>query len=607
MNTSDYYSPHDLLPACEPKTCSTNPYEFYDTVAKFLIKDTVRIMDNGLPIDLLKVRELEKTLEEVLAKVEQFFIDNPIIQEFLSITKKKQVDEYIAIQRSKFKAAKDFIKPFKYNDVNHRSYFMHVYSQDNNIAQPETMLATGIPKWSSNLVKKLASSKHVLKQLIEGKLNESNNKYVVMAMELLAEHKAAIYNKRYEENIVTPKVEYPTFNPASSKQKQELFEWLNIPSEKTSKTTGLPSFDRDEIERINKETTNEDVKLITQAMIDHSFGAIVKNNFINAFYEYSNNGRLYGTYKLFGAKSFRYTSQNPNMLNMPSTNSIYAKPIKKCFIAPKGYLVYAIDYSALEDRVIASLTRDENKCSIFLKGLDGHCLNALGYFKEEIAQHMELTGNLDVDVRNFFTLQENGNKELKNIRQKGKGPTFGLAYGAFPPKIAATLKIPISEAQQIFDRYHNELYGGITDYRENYVLPTALQNGEIHLGLGCTIKTDNADRDIRTLNNATAQFWSILTALSINKLHQAIDKEGLADDIQCTSTIYDSIYFIVRNNPETIKWLNDRIVQFMMVDFMENQTVHNEAVGEIGYNWAELHQIPNNASLKEITDILKEI
>ena len=180
----------------------------------------------------------------------------------------------------------------------------------------------------------------------------------------------------------------------------------------------------------------------------------------------------------------------------------------------------------------------------------------------------------------------------------------GLAYGAFPKKVASTIKIPLDQAQAIFDAYHNQLYPGITNYRENYVLPTATANGQLHLGLGCYIKTDDAARDIRTITNATCQFWSIITALTINKIHTEIDAANYGDDIFCTSTIYDSIYFCVREDSHYIKWLNDLIIPTITADFMENQTIHNAAVGAIGRDWASLHPLPNDASLSQIQDIL---
>lgn len=183
----------------------------------------------------------------------------------------------------------------------------------------------------------------------------------------------------------------------------------------------------------------------------------------------------------------------------------------------------------------------------------------------------------------------------------------GLQYGAYPPKVAKALKCSMEEAEVIFNRYHNELYPSVTEFRENYVLPVTMETGKIHCGLGFYLNTDNPKKDIRTTTNASSQFWSILTLLAINELHKRIDAEGLQEDILVTSTIYDSIYFEVRKDVEIIKWLNDNIVEIMVKDFIKDQVVPNEAQLEIGPNWSEQYTLSPRESLENIAQIIYQM
>ena len=366
------YSPHDLLPVPEPRTVSPPEDDFYQQVSKHLIPDLVRIMANGIPIDLMKVRKLEEVLQQVLDQVVKTLSANSIIKQFQILQFGQLKKDYIAERRTMLKTPLQFVKPFKSGDIVHRSYFMQeIVKLITSIEPPTDLLPTGVPKWKVNDVKRIRTLHPSLNLLIEKRIQPSNL-IAKRAMLHLAKDKATIHNRKYYEDIANaPNLELPPFNPASSLQKQKLFDWLEIESDKTSKDTGLPSWDRDEIERVNHETDNSDIKEFTQAMIDHSFSAIVKNNFIKAFYGYTIEGVLYGNIKLFGTKTMRLTSSGPNLLNLPSSRSIYSKPIKKCFVAPQGKVILTADYGALENRVIANLSRDTNMTKLFADGLDG--------------------------------------------------------------------------------------------------------------------------------------------------------------------------------------------------------------------------------------------
>ena len=69
---------------------------------------------------------------------------------------------------------------------------------------------------------------------------------------------------------------------------------------------------------------------------------------------------------------------------MPSTGSPYAKPVKKIFGAPKGYVFCGADQRSLEDRISALTTRDPNKLRVYTEDYDGHCLRAYSYFGDQM-------------------------------------------------------------------------------------------------------------------------------------------------------------------------------------------------------------------------------
>jgi hypothetical protein len=323
-----------LLPAPEPKSYRPPPGYFYSNVAKHLVKDSVKIMSNGLPIDLAKVQELESTLDDVLARVSSSLASNPIVISYLSSRYSRITAEYIAERQSKLKSPSHFLKPFKHSDITHRSYFMHFFIAGKPITPPTDLLPFDIPKWQAKDVKPYATSHPILAKLLNGTINPANS-FVVAAMDLIAQHKADLHNRPFLNDISTlAKVEYPSFNPASPDQKHELLtDILGYTSDKQTDAYndyekelkkamryGLPppsepknrySWDRDNIESLLPQARNDDETSLFQALIDYSMGAIIKNNFIKAFYEHTHNNRLYGQYVIGGAKSFRFTSKAP--------------------------------------------------------------------------------------------------------------------------------------------------------------------------------------------------------------------------------------------------------------------------------------------------------
>ena len=591
----------ELLPLPAPCDFDPGPSYFYRNFAKPLIPDMIQMMDAGLHIDAEAVEELRVTIDTVLEKVAVTFSKSPLIQRFqehrLPAAQKAHAEQATQSVRT----ADYYLKEFNEKDLTHRTWVVNAYLRAKNKDSDVK------PKWSfADLKKYQVWAESSFLATVLNKKVPVDNIHVLTGMQELAEYKAELWNRpRYEK--AEEKVVLEPFNPGSAKQNQEFFKMLGIEPLAKSKTTGEASWGRDQIEELLQQTADPELVEVLETIVDHSYSGIIKSNFLKAFDAYTIDGVLHGNIKIFGAKSFRPTSNTPNLLNAPSTGSIYAKPLKKCFIAPKGKIVFTADLAGLEDRGIANLSGDKNKLALFLDKLDGHSMSATYYFKDRVKELIGDYSDHRQASRDLHALVKKENKIAETVRQDSKPVSFGLAYGAFPPKVAATIKCSVKEAERIFNAYHHELYPGITDYRENYVLKTAKEKGYIHLGLGCRMYVSDPDQSIRTIANATVQFWSILTLIAINEFNHRVREAGFEEHIQVISTIYDSIYLQVTEDPFYVEWVNRNLIEVMCVQWLEEELIHNEADGMIGRNWADLHKIPNNASEEEISKIMEKL
>ena len=595
--------PFELLP--QPFPCDYDPSEedslyFYKNFVKPMIPDMIQMMDTGLNIDPVAVEDLRVTIDTVLENVAQKLSESLLVQQYQkhALPAAQKAHEEKCTQA--IRTAEFYLKDYN-GSMLHRTWVVNTY------LAKKGKLEDIRDKWSFSDVKQynVFAESNFFSQL----LNKSYYKFderIIEGMQALAEYKAELWNRPREEKAAIP-VTIEPFNPGSAKQKQEFFKMLGIDALAESDKTGDASWGRDQIEELLEITPDPELKEVLKLFVDHSYGGIIKTTFLKAFDSYTIDGVLHGNVKLFGAKSYRPTSNSPNLLNMPSTGSIYAKPLKKCFIAPKGKVILTADLEGLEDRGIANLSGDENKIALFVDKLDGHSMSATYYFRDRLEALIGPYSDNRQASKDLHKLVKTGNLIAEAIRQDSKPVSFGLAYGAFPPKVAATIKCSVEEARRIFDAYHNELYPGITNYRENYVLKTAKEQGYIHLGLGCRMYVSDAEKSIRTIANATVQFWSILTLIAVNELNHRIREAGFEEHIQVISTIYDSIYLQVTKEAHILDWANRNLIEVMTVQWLEDEVVHNAASAQVGYNWADLHKVPNNALPEEIEMILEKL
>lgn len=154
------------------------------------------------------------------------------------------------------------------------------------------------------------------------------------------------------------------------------------------------------------------------------------------------DGRLHAEFIQAGAATGRMASQDPNLQNIPIRTD-YGRRIRNAFVAEKGYMLAAIDYSQIELRIAAGLSGDEKLVEIFKNGEDVHAATASQVFAVP-PEHVD-----------------------REMRRRAKIINFGILYGMGVNALRANLGGSVSreEAQKFLDEYFKN-FAGVARYVE---------------------------------------------------------------------------------------------------------------------------------------------
>lgn len=243
------------------------------------------------------------------------------------------------------------------------------------------------------------------------------NKYVIKFKEVLNQEAVDKYNSTHKKQITLADVD-ESFNPNSGIQiKKLLYDLIKLPVINLTESK-QPATDGDTLKALLNHTTDKDVLGLLQALIDYSAVEKILSAFIPTFKKATpaSDGRryIYGNFNLGGTVSGRLSSSKPNLQQIPATGSKYAKLIKSCFQAPKGWLWVGLDYASLEDHISALVTKDPNKLKVYTDEYDGHCLRAYSYWKNLMPDITAQLDEIHKEGKVYKVTYDNGTVEYLN-------------------------------------------------------------------------------------------------------------------------------------------------------------------------------------------------
>lgn len=257
------------------------------------------------------------------------------------------------------------------------------------------------------------------------------------ALEQLAEEYRKEMNQIEKEIIEMAGIE---FNINSPKQIGEiLFDKMKIIDNPKKTKTGQYSTSENELEKLRSKHP-----IIEKILEQRSLKKLL-STYIEAFPQLINpkTGKIHTSFNQTATATGRLSSSNPNLQNIPIRNE-RGKEIRKVFIPDKGCTFLSADYSQIELRIMAHLSKDKNMIEAFNKGQDIHAATASKIFK--------------------IPLEE----VTPDMRRKAKTANFGIIYGITPYGLSQRLGISRSDAKKLIEEYFTT-FSGVKRYMDESI------------------------------------------------------------------------------------------------------------------------------------------
>ena len=351
------------------------------------------------------------------------------------------------------------------------------------------------------------------------------------------------------------------FNLGSPKQLQEiLYEKLGLPViKKTPK--GQPSTAESVLQELSMDFP------IVQDILSYRAISKLKSTYTDKLPKMvnSNTGRVHTSYHQAVTATGRLSSSDPNLQNIP-IRSEEGRRIREAFIAPDGYKILAADYSQIELRIMAHLSRDQGLMDAFAKGQDIHQATAAEIFSTNID---EVTANQ---------------------RRSAKAINFGLIYGMSAFGLSKQLKITRAEAQNYIEQYFDR-YPQVKHYMDE-TKQSAKKMGYVETVFGrrlylADIESSNYQRRQyaeRSAINAPMQGTAAdLIKMAMILLHQKIREESF--EAKIIMQVHDELVIEVNENQ------SDELSEITtsVMSEISKLDVDLKVDADIGNNWDEAH------------------